>query len=185
MGPKASFMLLTALALAALALAAGPSTPASRPASAAAPSWDSYRIIVTRNIFQRDRSSSSRRGGSTSRPAARDFEHSVVLTGVALQDAARVAFFEDVRTGETTLACVGQTLGAGTIASISLDSVEYQSGTSSRKIAIGENLAGAVATPSSSPAASQPASGPSTNAASKGGSEIEERMRQRRLQETQ
>lgn len=183
MGSRTLLTILTAV-LAAAAMAA---TTATRPAAQPASSWDSYRIVLTRNIFSRDRSAPSRGHNASSRTTTRSPEQSIVLTGVAVQDAVRVAFFEDTRSGETIMVGVGQMLAGGAIDSITLDSVEYRSGPAAKTIAVGESLTGVPAAPSSMPAASEPATGAATtrpNGASGDSNDILERMRQRRLQET-
>jgi len=174
------------LTLVFASVAAG-ATPTSGPAVARNTSWDSYQIILTRNIFSRDRST-----GRTaySRPAPRSGRHYMVLTGVAMQGPDRVAFFEDNQTGEATVTWVGQALGNGTVVSVSLDSVEYRSGDLTRTIMVGESLSGPTDSLGSASAASGPADGTSEADAGPGGvrggpaDSVLERMRQRRLQET-
>lgn len=171
---------------------------ASVAASAAAPensadarkaAWDDYQILITRNIFSRDRSPQRPTQIAVPPPLPRPENPAFVLTGVTVCGEVRTAFFENNQTGETVQVSTGGTVGGGTVASISLDSVEYSSGGATRKIAVGENLAGVAGT-LSGPAASTSQPAVSEAAASPGGAgndsakDIIERMRQRRLQET-
>ena len=179
------------LALLTLLLAAGAVavTPSTGPADDQNASWDSYRIILTRNIFVRDRSRPSQPRSTSTRPVPRSSEQTMVLAGVVLQGPFRVAFFEDTRTGETVRACEGQELGDGTLVSISLDGVEYRSGDVTRKIVVGESVTRLAASPDSSSASSLPAPGTSEAASRPSDTtdtstnDILERMRQKRLQE--
>jgi hypothetical protein len=186
------FLVLLAWLLAAMA--AGP-TPSTRPAAAPSASLDDYRVVWTRNVFARDRSAYRERPPVRFSPP-RPVEHPVVLTGVVVQDALQVAFFEDTRTGETVRVSPGQALGDGTVTAVSLDSVEYRYGEVTRTIMLGENLSGvatslyplsvpgAPATATSEPtsAASEPASEPS-GTSGRSTNDVLERMRLRRSRE--
>jgi hypothetical protein len=171
------------------ALVAVAQTPSAGPATPPGGTWDDYRIIVTRNIFARDRSASRPRPPSFRPPPARDAEEEITLTGVVVQEDLCVAFFEDTRTGETILVPAGRTFGTGTVVSVSLDGVEYRSGETTRMLSLGENLRGMTVRAPPPGASSQPASMPSSAPATgpsqpgAGTSDILERMRQRRLQE--
>ena len=165
------------------------------------PTWDDYRIILDRNIFARDRSAPSATHRSIA-PSTPPVEESIVLTGVAVRGDARVAFFENTRTGETVRAVPGGVLAGGSVSAISLDSVDYRAGEATRTISVGQNLAGLVAV-LSPPAASPPSTpvGTTQPARASGAAatvdaakpeekvdkttnDIIERMRLRRLQET-
>ena len=202
------FILLVFIA-AGVAGGAGPAA-ATKPA-AVAPTWNSYSLILSRNIFTRDRSSRQRADNGSSIRTRSGGE--LVLAGVAVQGPDQEAFFEDSASGETTRAAVGQNIGGGTIAAIRLGGVDITTGDSTRTIAVGETLSGRPAelkSLSAPPAASPPASsappaaapgqgsdsgeGEFINAASRPAEEssaggtatmsIEERMRQQRLQES-
>jgi hypothetical protein len=181
--------------------------PPARPAGDATASLESYRLLVTRNIFMRDR---SRRVVSVPRtsyaaPPQRSSEDYVVLTGVAVREPVHVAFFEDSQAGRTIPVCIGQVLGRGVLTAITMDGIQYQSGGVTRMIGIGENLRGvttAFYTPSAAtqPAATTtptttPTTGPTTGPATQestsqpgqttpgGTGDILERLRLRRAQE--
>lgn len=172
-------------------LAAG-ATPTGAPASRPSGSWDSYRLVVTRNIFARDRSARSRVRPVFSQPTTTygSGQQELVLFGVVVQDGLRLGLFEDTQTHQTVRVPAGQVVGRGTVVSVSLDGVEYRSGGATRNIAIGESLSGLPAAPRASAPTSLPAgsatSGTATGPgepADKGASDILERMRQRRAQE--
>jgi len=178
---------LTAL-LAAWSLGAAPTSAPSEPRG---PTWDDYRLIVTRNIFSRNRSSPSPRRTVSRQETPRVPEATLVLIGTAVQDDQPMAFFENSRTGQTTRLLPGQSLGGGTVVSIALDSVEYRAGDATRRITVGETLSGLSASLPSSTASTQPAGeGPAVSGAAaagtadSGSNDIFERMRRRRLQET-
>ena len=179
-----------------LAAAAAGVTPSGSPANDRDATWDSFRLILDRNIFARNRSAPSRVRPPGIQPPPGNEEHFLVLTGVVVREDERVAFFEDARAGETIRAYVGDSLGDGSLASITLDGVEYRSGNSTRRISVGENLAGLTTALYATTAASQPAattmpeattlpdaaSKPSSGT-DKGANDILERMRQQHLQE--
>jgi hypothetical protein len=173
--------------LAALAWSA---TPASSPAAGQPAAWEDYGLVLSRNIFSRDRSSPSRvRSGFTPRPT-RPAEQSISLTGVAFHGEAQVAFLEDSRTGRRIQAFVGDPVDNGTVVSITLDSLEYSSDGATRKVYLGETLTGVAATFGPPSASSQPAPAATTEPAGTPGdtadpaiNSVLERMRQRRLQQ--
>ena len=167
------------------------SAPSSAPAAGRGVSFDDFRIIVTRNIFARNRYMPTQ-GVPFVRPTvSQERENYLVLTGVAAQGIVREAFFEDNRSGETLRVPVGSAFSAGTIVSVSFDGVVYRTGGVTRKITVGESLAGVpaglyVPGASSQPvaaAASEPAGGPGAIEGASGGGGVLERMRQRREQE--
>jgi hypothetical protein len=120
----------------------------------------------------------------------------MVLCGVADQDGGLVAFFEDDQTGQTTRLGVGQRIRGGSIVGVTLDGVDYQTSSGTRRVAIGQTLSGAAAnlgatsSPSTAPspaAASGDSPAPGASAASGAGDkavdDIVERMKKRRLAE--
>lgn len=165
--------------------------PGSEPATAssqAAGGLDRYRLVVTRNIFLRDRGSGSfRRAESSSMPSVpRRGEDELVLRGVGVQEDGRVAFLEDTRSGQVLRVAAGQSIGPGTVLSVSLDGLQLQAGEAVRTIAIGESLSGraAASAPASMGSASSAPAASQTRPADSGGlSDIEVRMRLRRQQE--
>jgi hypothetical protein len=130
----------------------------------------------------------------------------MILFGVADQDGALMAFFEDDQTGQTVKLQIGQRIRGGSIVGLSLDGVDYQTAAGIRRVGIGQTLSGATATPAStfpasgtsattSPALGTSASsapsdsaatqtaGPASGTGDKAADDVAERMRQRRLAE--
>jgi hypothetical protein len=105
----------------------------------------------------------------------------LVLTGVAIRQEVRVAFFEDNQTGELVKAVVGDVLQGGKLASISLDGVEFSSDHNTRKVAIGEGLLGGPSVDMSSVRTSETTAAPAGSSSS--GDDILERMKKRRAKE--
>jgi hypothetical protein len=116
------------------------------------------------------------RADSTTRPTANvPPERQIVLTGVLHQDAQYTAIFEDTRNGAITVVRENGVVLRGRVRNITLNSADYVTDGATVTVAVGNNLEnGRMA--SSEPAAS---SGGSTQVLS----EVEQRMRQRRLQE--
>ncbi|MEI8191363.1 MAG: hypothetical protein WCI75_16735, partial [candidate division NC10 bacterium] len=133
-----------ALWLPATAALAPATQSASAPSTRPKRSLDDYRLIVERNIFSRDRARRTfvarpSAGPPPTRPLS---QRHLVLTGVALQGEAPMAFFEDSLDGQTLWVQVGMPIGHGVVADISLDGVSYRNGKNERTIAIGEDMEG-------------------------------------------
>ena len=103
------------LGILAAAAVAGGQGAAVRPAEDANASWDSYRVLMTRNIFMQDRSRPPAPTAAPSRstyyapppPAAPGAQRALALTGIAQSGPKRVAFLEDTRTGDIVRAFPG------------------------------------------------------------------------------
>jgi len=185
--PAAAAAILGAAALAATS--AGPPPQAGRNTP-----WDAYSLLLTRNIFSRNRTVYTPRAWRpTSRPVDTRPAPAMVLTGTAVQERGRIAFFEDPMTGETLWAVPGQAVGGGTLVAVSESSVEYRSWGARRTLLLGDSITGAPGTlaPAAGAGAmpfvaTRPAgtTGPSpARSAPAGGTDILERMRRRRMQE--
>jgi hypothetical protein len=203
---------ISAASLLLTAVVAVPAAGSPAPAAEQEKSWDSYRLLVERNIFLRDR---RRRVPRAPLPRAAprvapDSDRDIVLTGIGRRDGEYVAFFENAILDVTVRLQVGQDVGKGKIKAITLDAVQYDRGGSVTRIEVGDALQGGrfiretvaaapppatqPAGPSTSPtsqpeiAASQPA--PSPRPPASGGGEkssdvadILKRMRERRARE--
>jgi len=166
--------------------------PADRPSaskgpqSVPAPTFDDYKIVFERNIFLKDRT--SRVGRNYWRPphpttqASQPAPHGLVLTGVAIRQEVRVAFFEDDQNGDLTKAVVGDVLQGGKVTSISLDGVEFSIDHKTKNVAIGESLLGGSSVDMSSVRTSETTAGPADSSSS-GSDDILERMKKRRAKE--
>jgi len=156
-----SHFLRIALLASLLPAAATAAQPANAPAIAPTDSWDRYRVLSERNVFLKNRwrpAEFERRYVAPAPTPAETDEQSMVLTGVVQQRDEWVAFVEDSRTGRTTRARAGQTLGAGTVAAITIDGIDYYRGDDHKTIAVGQNLAGLTTTlQTSTPTAAPPA----------------------------
>jgi hypothetical protein len=109
---------------------------------------EDYRVLSERNMFLRNRARPpSSHHAPTAAPAADTGDGRIVLTGIIQQGEDYVAFFEDTRTGKTTLAQVGALLGRGQLVTITMDAVHYACAGNTLKIAIGSTLTGAAASP--------------------------------------
>jgi hypothetical protein len=108
---------------------------------------EDYRVLSERNMFLRNRARppSNRPAPIAAPPAADTGDNRIVLTGIIQQGEDYVAFFEDTRTGKTTLAQVGALLGRGQLVTIMMDAVHYTCAGNTVKIAIGSTLSGAAA----------------------------------------
>lgn len=114
----------------------GPSNPSD--------SWDTYRIVVERNIFSRQRGprvERTRRRVPVAPPAP-DPESYVILKGIVQQDGEFIAFLEDTQTGQILRARQGDNVVRGKIAALTLDSLEYERDGSTTTIAMGSDLKG-------------------------------------------
>lgn len=126
--------------------------PATRPAERAL-TWEDYQVIVTRNMFSKDRIRSryssyvpSSRPSYSTRPRYGEERPGLVLTGIGRVDEQRVAFFEDINSGASYRIWPGQILDKGTVMTITLDSVTYVRNGTALRIEIGQNLSGATPT---------------------------------------
>jgi len=129
-----------------LLIASAAPNSAAQPGGASA-LWDDYKVVVERNIFSRDRGR-VREGAPTASPQASPRpERYIVLTGIVRQGKQLIAFLEDVRTGATTRARIGDALAQGRLTNITLDCVQYESNGETAEIGIGENLEGGASTP--------------------------------------
>lgn len=162
-------------------------------ASGAEPSQEDYKLVATRNIFVRARG--SRRADNASQrtpaPAPRP-ERYIALRGIAKEGSDFVAFLEDVRTGETSVLRTGDAIASVRLSGITRDSIECESGDTTRSVAVGQTLEGEASSPvalheltealgSSGPASPETSSGA---ASATEDATVLERLRQRRQSET-
>lgn len=154
------------LAAAAVALA-----PVTLAAADNASSWDPYRLLSERNIFVRGRRLPAPPRTTSYEPAPPPpVRPRFVLTGTALQRDEFVAFFEDVRTGQTVRARLGDTVGDGRLTDITLDHVDHEADSKVTKVTIGAGLTGervalpqrAAASPPPTPEPAKPPETPET-----------------------
>jgi hypothetical protein len=194
----------TALWLAAISPAALAAPAAAAPAAAKTPaqeSFDKYQVLLSNNIFVKDRARWRPRGPGAAGPPLTP-EEATALRGVVRQgEGAKAAYFvflEDVRTQETTKMRVGDPVCAGKLVNPTLDSVDYLKNGVAKRIEVGQNLTGKEAV---APAPPQPAAedngnaptlqpvvrgtgaSPASTAPALSPEKILEQMRQKRLKE--
>lgn len=152
---------------------------------------DHYAGLLETNIFLRDRrpKQAEPSGGATTRPqtAPAPPETLWVLSGVVFEEGEFRAYFENVKTGEVVRAIPGDAIATGRITELYIDAIGYQGAGEIVWVEIGRDLTGAVPAALSGPAvadAAAPANAAQPDGAAKAGAgSIEERLRQRRLQE--
>lgn len=150
---------------------------------------DQYGLLSERNMFNRDRPRPRVRDNSRpiSRPdttSPQAVERAIVLRGVAIEDNELHAYLENSRTGQRFRVAPGDTLASGRVAEIAIDAVAYEVDGRTAWIEIGQNLSGirnAETPPVVSGSSAIPGTEPSTPSPS--ASSLEERMKQRRLQQ--
>lgn len=151
---------------------------------------DQYAVLIERNIFSRNRPVRYVRPGEAQRerpegrPIAPPPEENLLFTGVVLREETYTAFIENIKTGSTVRAKVGDAIARGKISGITLDHLTYELEGKSMALEIGKTLAGGAPGPSrSSGGKSSPGEKAAEAAGSGPSSDVLERMRQRRLQE--
>ena len=109
-------------------------------------SWDAFRIVVERNMFSRQRGprvERTRRQVPVAPPAP-DPESYVVLKGIVQQDGEFIAFLEDTQSGQIRRVREGDSVVRGKIKTLTLDSIEYESGDRTVTVTMGLNLQGGL-----------------------------------------
>ena len=164
--------------------------------------WSFYDPLIQRNIFSKTGGApvrDTRRDTGLTTPTYRPVSPSNVwvVTGTAIADGERAAFFENAQTGSAVRLKIGQAVAGGTLTAIESLSVTIQYDSGSRTVEVGMQTDGREA-PSSMPtpgavaaagASTQPSDGttPAATPAPAGATSAEaallERMRARRAQE--
>jgi len=181
-------------ALTLLLIASAADNSGGKTVEAPAP-WDDYKVVVERNIFSREPERPVERpstAASQAPPAPSEPAGYVVLTGVVQQGEELIAFLEDIQTGTTSRARVGDAVANGRLTKITLDYVEYESDGQTARIEIGKDLGGSISAPAISYGSSEaaggaevPADGTSESGATVNRDEaaVLERLRQKREKE--
>lgn len=158
----AAALWLTAISSAALA-AGAPAAPAAAPVEAKTlrrESFDRYQVLLSNNIFVRDRARWAPKGPISAGPALTP-EEATALRGIVRQgedeEAEYFVFLEDLRTQQTTELRVGDPVCSGKLANPTLESVDYFKNGVAKRIEIGQNLTGKEAVAPAPPAEDQPA----------------------------
>jgi len=109
-------------------------------------SWGTYRIVVERNMFSRQRGpriTRTRRQVPVAPPAP-DPESYVVLKGIVQEDGTFIAFLEDTQSGQIRRVRQGDSVVRGKITSLTLDSIEYEFENRTTTVTMGLNLQGGI-----------------------------------------
>jgi hypothetical protein len=159
---------------------------------------EQFGEIVERNIFLRDRRSAATSPPPSTAPTTAPVvlpENRYVLVGIVFEEGENRAYLESRSDGRILKLVTGETLARGRVAEIAFDAVAYEFEGGRQWVEIGQDLTGRAAMPggvatgggpapsggegstASAPAAAPPAPG------SAAAMSIEERLRQRRLQQ--
>jgi len=104
--------------------------------------WDDYKIISERNIFDRSRVKFMP-VTEVQAPAVIIPEQTYyILRGVTQQAETLISFIEDSRTMEVKKVKKGEKIGGGKVGNITLDYISYEYGGKAVKVEIGMNLEG-------------------------------------------
>lgn len=132
------------------------------------PMTEPYRILLTRSIFARDagRTAHQSRAGGADGPGGQGGpggqaqpEAGLVLRGAVRDNGAYVAFIEDAASHIARRVKEGDTLALGRVGNINLRGIDYESGGKVTRVAMGQNLQGAVVLAPVPPPAATPAAG--------------------------
>lgn len=107
---------------------------------------DDYKILLERSIFARSGAAAAvGLPPSTSTAPALPVlspQQAVVFVGVLAQDTEFVAFAENRTTNQLMILREGDNVADGKVVAITLDSIQYGSGSAIKEIQLGQNLAG-------------------------------------------
>jgi len=171
--------------------------------------FDRFKVLVQRNMFSKERGrprDEAKRERKREAPPVPRIESDLVLIGVVQKDGAPAAIVENRVSGKIVTIKPGDSIGAGVVKVISLDSIDFDADGILHVIRIGSTLAGTppkalTAVSTESPATITPASngtalpspqtssttstGPAAPASPAGsaGESVLERMRRKRQEE--
>jgi len=107
--------------------------------------WAKYQIILERNIFSRQRGPIRRPDEVEEKPrevVVPNPESYLLLRGIVQEDGTFIAFIEDTRSATILKLRQGDSVARGTIATLSLDSLEYELEDKKTTIRMGYDLEG-------------------------------------------
>jgi hypothetical protein len=130
----------------------------------------SFRLLLERNIFDSSRSPYVYQTNVTTTPTVQ--QNMLTLTGLVEEGGAYAAFIENSGTNTTTKYKIGDAVSGGKIIGAGMDYVDLLTGGRTIHVTLGQNMSGM-----SPVATTNPTTAPSL------GSDMEERLRQRRMQE--
>jgi hypothetical protein len=154
--------------------------------------WAKFDIILTRNMFSRDRIPARRGPVVEEKKFMPNPESYFLLKGVVQENKQFIAFVEDKQSGSVLRLHEGDKVARGTIKSLNLDGLEYQLADKTTTVSLGFDLEGghgavtAGDLASFSPTAAPAGKGQSTGgqaAPSAGEAEILKRLMEQRKQQ--
>ncbi len=111
--------------------------------------WASYRIILQRNIFSRQRGplrTRQRRERPTRAVVTRNPESYLVLKGIVQEDGTFIAFIENTQDNTVLRLREGERVARGAVKNFTLDSIEYQLEDKTINVTLGRDLEGGQGT---------------------------------------
>jgi len=143
-----SKIFITIAVLLGLGVAAWPDGGEGQGPTNPSDSWDTYKIVVERNMFSRQRGARVDRSRTERQvpvaPPAPDPESYVVLKGIVQEDGAFIAFLEDTQSGQILRVRQGDSVVRGKIKALTLDSIEYEFADRTTIVTMGLNLEGGL-----------------------------------------
>jgi hypothetical protein len=138
-----------------------PMTPATQPAGRSAPTTPPPQLPAEFEVLRSHNPFAHGKGGPGGPGAPAGPEAMFVLRGIAESGPQYTAFIEDTAGKRVMELAAGSPVATGRIKSVDIDSIEYEATGATRRISVGQNLAGRVVppTPTSKPAAPQPPPG--------------------------
>ncbi len=147
---------------------------------------ENYAVLTRRSIFIKGIQSvrifttSPTTDRATSTAPTVDPDASLVFNGVTRTDESIVAFIEDTTTSTVRVVHVGDAVGHGTISAITIDSLQYESRGRTTTVRIGQSLLAMDRTATATQPTASTDAAPTAPAAI---SDVEARLRRRRLEE--
>jgi hypothetical protein len=142
-----------AVRAATTAAKAKPRSPA--PATAQAPNFESYKILLDRSMFSVSRAAPAAASASAA-PASAPADAVLSLKGISQDDARFTAFVEDSAVGRIREVKVGDVLARGRVSAINLTSVEYVADGKTVRVAVGQSLGEGMAVAATDDAGPRP-----------------------------
>ena len=110
--------------------------------------WESYRIIIQRNIFSRQRGprvdlSQRQRADAPPPPNPETY---YILKGIVQENGVFIAFIENTQRGQILRVREGDSVARGKVKNFNLDTIEYQFEDRTVKVAMGKDLEGGQGT---------------------------------------
>jgi hypothetical protein len=176
-----------------LVLLIGLTTPLAW-AQGSKPSYDSFKLVKSRNIFDPNRRAVRREESREARPESRSRPNWLMLTGTMVTEGKTLAFFNSSRSDYRKVVAVGESIADYKVTAITPLQVEWERGGQRSVLAVGRQVSieGTTTEPLESPAPEETAppadgekSAPATSEPAPSGdkNEVLRRMMERRAKE--